>query len=90
MDEGDINAFYGADGELYYQRWDGEQWSPPARMMMESIEVLTLKSRVTRLEETIESIIEASAGLTFDDPAKRLFFALVEAQKVLNEGKRDA
>ena len=58
MDEGDINAFYGADGELYYQRWDGQQWSAPARMLMESIEVLCLKSRIKRLEEAIKPIIE--------------------------------
>lgn len=88
MDVGDINAFYGADGELYYQRWDGEEWSPPARMMMESIEVLTLKSRVTRLEETIEGLINAFSNVTLDEGGK-VFAALAYAQKVLREGQRE-
>ena len=69
MDEGDINAFYGADGELYYQRWDGQQWSAPARMLMESVEVLCLKSRIKRLEEAIKPIVEVAETLPdkYDD-----------------------
>ena len=68
MDEGDINAFYGADGELYYQRWDGQQWSAPARMLMESVEVLCLKSRIKRLEEAIKPFVDEYEMMGKDFP----------------------
>ena len=57
MDVGDINVFYGSNGDLLYQRWDGEQWSEPAPMMAETVEVLSLKSRVKRLEGVLSELL---------------------------------
>ena len=58
MDVGDINVFYGSDGELYYQRWDGNQWSDRERMVAETVEVLSLKSRIRRLEKVLDELLE--------------------------------
>lgn len=60
MDVGDINVFYGSDGELYYQRWDGNQWSDRERMVAETVEVLSLKSRIRRLEKVLGELLELS------------------------------
>lgn len=67
MDVGDINVFYGSDGELYYQRWDGNQWSDRERMIAETVEVLSLKSRIRRLENVLGELLELSqnCGLSY-------------------------
>lgn len=63
MDVGDINVYYGSNGELLYQRWDGNQWSEPAPMMAETVEVLSLKSRIKRLEVALKPFIEKADAI---------------------------